>query len=189
MTKSSMFISSFRRCDNLHVPPRLHATGKTIIPHFNSEESLYRRVHPRHKPLVPFLEIDIKDLSVNRSGIDNSISFREDVLINSENDFGNYLEDDGWKVCEIYIPMLLLKNNCCRIISEKSRSGPGDDYIVVHLTHDPTTCNYAHSMIVFIYNGFQVIDENYDATLGSKALKNLRKACRDELHKAVVSVT
>ena len=54
------------------------------------------------------------------------------------------------------------------------------------LIHDPIPCNYAHSMFVFDLAGVRVTKQNYEQTFGSKPLKNLRKACRDELHKAIL---
>ena len=151
---------------------------------FHDEKLYWRRKKPNDRN--PFSSITLADVSINRSGTKNEFfSNPEDVLWNLEaNDEVRYANQG---VITIAVKKIGLNENFVREFS-KTEDGITET-VKMNLIHDPIICNKAHSMFRFVYKEEIVTFDNYKEGLGQsrKALKRLRRECKDELVKIIVS--
>lgn len=185
---NQLFTNFFRcnkknRCTIPYIPKHLHQNNKQVIPNFSDAELLFWRLG-KNSEISPYSNINLFDVSCNRSGVSpNIISYEEDVLWNIEP--GAQQEKYPSKIVTLIIRRIFPNNPPAKPISALSTQGI-DVTVTMRLIHDPLPCNYAHCMFVFELQEGRVTKENYKSTFGMNQLKNLRKACRDELHKAVL---
>ena len=174
-------------CNLDYIPNHLHWGNKPLIPVFSVDELLFYRATEKTIQ-SPYSAITLSDISMNRSGVETHIlSSPEDVrwCINP---------DEGIQKYDCKVIILSIKKISegapakKEIIYEDENTGDKTSCLL-SLEHEPLPCNYPHSVIAFYINDIKVTYVNYNETLGqkSKAYKNLRKCCRDELHKAIIS--
>lgn len=176
-------------CKLAHVPSYLHWDRETVFNKFFHNEELYwRRSKADIEKENPFLSITLADVSVNRSG-NNEVFFSkpQDVLINIENT--NETHYSGYGVFILSVNKIDFDKESKKSFTEIDTNG--QMYIVeMHLIHDPIDCNKAHSMFRFKFDSQFVKFDEYKNSLGKdlpKVLKKLRKCCKDELQKMIVS--
>lgn len=167
-------------CNLDYIPPHLHKNDRPTDHYFDLNEELYLRIHPDHP--TPFETITLADLSLNRSGPENSLSHPEDVLWNiDENSINQRYEHE--------IKCLTICFNSTSTSLEKPcfQEEHDENFCLVILEHAPLNCNYSHCDMKFIINEDLVITkENFKNTLGGRVYKTLRRKLRMTLHEAVV---
>ncbi len=170
-------------CSIPYIPEHLHQNDKPTIHEFHHLELLFWRLG--NAPIgAPYSQISLFDVSCNRSGTEpNLISVEEDVLwnIDSATNQQKYISE----VVTLLIRRVYDSNPPFKIISDDSNKVDIKS-VLMKLIHSPLPCNYAHSMFVFELGATKITKDNYKTTFGASAYKNLRKACRDELHKAIL---
>jgi hypothetical protein len=182
-----LFTNFFRwnknRCTIPYIPKHLHQSNKPVIPDFKDAELLFWRLG-KNPEQTPYSNISLFDVSCNRSGVaPNIISIEDDVLWNIEP--GAQQEKYLSKVVSLIVRRIFPDNPPGKPVAAISTQGHPVS-VIMKLIHNPLPCNYAHCMFVFEYNEVRVTKENYQSTFGAKLLKHLRKACKDELHKAIL---
>ena len=170
-------------CSILYIPEHLHQNDKPIIEEFHDSELLFWRLG-KNSSIAPYSTISLFDVSCNRSGVEpNILSTKEDVLWNIEQNATQekYISD----IVTLIIRRIFPDNPPNKPILDDSNK-ENIKSVLMKLIHDPLPCNYAHSMFMFELDNVSINKENYKNSFGSGIYKNLRKACRDELHKAIL---
>jgi hypothetical protein len=167
-------------CELPHIPERLHRKERPVLEEFFIEEELYWRCDPEID--LPYQSISLVDVSHNRQGKeDNPFSIPSDVLWNT--DKNKNFEKYEYDIIPLKIKELLdgrYFKEFKEIINDEEVS------VVIHLIHDPITCNYAHSIFRFTYNNITVTFENYKQTLGHKRARTLRNLCKLEIQAIII---
>ncbi|MBW6481506.1 MAG: hypothetical protein K0B10_00455 [Vicingaceae bacterium] len=172
-------------CNLDYIPLRLHWNNKPVIDKFEIGEKLYYRVNPDEVVQIPykFLVKTLSDISVNRSGLNNKYSQKEDVLF-SISEIENFEKYEGKEV----VFFNLVKEELFPYFIE---SQDKSNQLEIQLLHDPVVCNYSHSIFRFILNGKIQTFDNFNIELGksNRQMKTLRKKARLYLHNLIVAKT
>jgi len=154
---------------------------------FFNEEKLFWRCKD-FSNINPFKTIRLADVSVNRSGSEEVFfSEAQDVLWNifEDQEQERYAEHG-------FIVLSIMNLGLNEYFVRKYQETLHDVTVSaeMQLIHDPLLCNRAHSMLRFTYEGNTVKFEDYKKGFGKKspkALERLRRVCKDELLKIIVS--
>lgn len=173
-----------RECLFKHIPSRLYWGESPLCKNFFDKEELYWRSKNYKKQYDPpykyFGDITLLvELSVNRSGINNSFSIPSDVLfcIDETKGFERYPD------AHIVVMTTFLKS-----IPDLFSFDFNKYKVEIKLEHDPLNCNYSHSMFRTYFDGDLVCQEKfYELGLDKKKGKQYRKSIRDIFNKLTLA--
>lgn len=173
-----------------YIPPRLLPNGRVNHHNFSLGERLYRRCK-KEEIENPFDTISLYDLSLNRSGVDNEYSVREDVLLNTRPSSPEDPQRFAMEIAELLIQELSEINEYDVSFSGRRATNEmeGDEVMLnILLRHKLEDCNYSHCAFEFRLDGIEVTSENYSQTLGHKnsGIGKLRLRCRQEIAKMIL---
>lgn len=172
-------------CNLDYIPLHLHWNNRPVIDKFEVGEKLYYRVNPDEVVQIPykFLEKTLSDISVNRSGLSNRYSNKEDVLF-SISEKENFKKYEGKDV----VSFNLVKE---KLFPYSIESQDKNNKLEIQLLHAPLACNYPHSIFRFILNDKIQTFDNFNFELGksNKQMKTLRKKARLYLHNLIIAKT
>ncbi|MGV6862633.1 MAG: hypothetical protein ACWA41_12750 [Putridiphycobacter sp.] len=171
-------------CKFKHIPSRLLWGQSPICKFFFYKEELYWRSKNYKKqyeqPYKYFDDVSLLiELSVNRSGLNNSISIPNDVLycIDESKEFSIYPDTHPIVMTNFNSPC-----DVCNFVFNGYN-------VEVKLEHDPLPCNYAHSMFRTYFDGCLISREKFDELeLGHKKKgKKYRKSMKDIFNKLTIA--
>lgn len=162
-------------CTLGHIPPRLKTGERKAFQTFEVGEKLFRRCTPEQLE-NPFAYVKLYDLSLNREGLKaQKISEANDVLYNVNPDIDQEIHDR--QICILEIISL----NESGTYQQKLEDDIKGIFAIIYLLHDPVPCMYPHTVFQIFAGEVEVTEDNYSATIGSKAYKTLKQKIRQVL--------